>query len=63
MNAPKHFAAATKADQGKKLARRRNPDAASEEAPFDEQRQLPNGVWQSVLDNRTFEAFVDGAGI
>jgi hypothetical protein len=63
MNAPKAVEVSIKTDQGKKPARSRNPDTVPEGAPFHEQMQPPSKVGPFVLDNPTFEAFADGAGI
>ena len=48
---------------GKEHVRHRNPDSVPEGASFNEQMQSLNTVRSYVLDHRTFETFIGGAGI
>jgi hypothetical protein len=63
MNAPAHCEVAIETDQDRKHFRHLNPDTVAERAPFPEPIQPPSTVQPDIIDVRTFETFIGGAGI
>jgi hypothetical protein len=63
MNAPMHFEAADERNQGKKHFRNRDLNTVSERTSFNKSKQPPSKTRPNVHDDRTFETFIDGAGI
>jgi hypothetical protein len=63
MSAPTHTEVAIETEPIKECSCNRNPGTVGEWASFSEPGQRPSTVGRYVLDDRTFETFIDGAGI